>query len=118
MDNHCTRVDRGSSGGDLGGSLSKNHSRDRVIQITAQEGKEVNIPVNGGECNVGSNPLVRSELGKQENLLVALHDDQLKSRERNAFDVDFGSREGPISGNDETNGMDFDEGGGATACLR
>lgn len=89
-----------------------------MVQITAQEGKEDNVPLNGGECNFGSSYPVRSELRGKDNLLVALHDGQSRSRERNAIDVGFGFREGPISGNDETSGMDFDGGGEATACLR
>lgn len=118
MDNHCRRDDRENSGGDLRGGLSKTRSQDGVVQITTQEGREDDVPLNGGECNFGSTSLVRSELGGKDNLLVALHDGQSRSRERNAIDVGFGSREGPISKNDEMSGMDFDGGGEATACLR
>lgn len=117
MGNHSKRVECGNSGGGLRGSPSKTHSQDGVIQSLAQDGMEIEFLLNGGECNAGLSSPVRPELGDNATPLEAFHDGQSKSSETDTIDVDFGSREGPITGNDGKNGMDFNGGGEAAACL-
>lgn len=116
--NHGKRVECGNSGSGLRGSLSKAHSWDGVIQSLARDGMEAEFLLNGGECNAGLPSPVQPKLGGNATPLEAFHNGQSKSSEMDAINVDFGSREGPITGNDGKSGMDFDGGGEATACLQ